>query len=103
MLTTVTYRHLDSRPQYRELVEEMSESLSRYFWGILSVEWTFEAVRQEVVAKCAVRTRRGAYRAQGQAKTLRESVHQAVEKLTAQRRRQKKVRESRKRRRPQKE
>jgi ribosomal subunit interface protein len=75
----------------RRWVEEFSERLERYFTDILTVHWDLTQEGSEHVATCRVHTRGGFYRATARDIHARLAMHAALDKLTRQRRKEKKV------------
>jgi ribosomal subunit interface protein len=75
----------------RRWVEEFSERLERYFTDILTVHWDLTEEGSEHVATCRVHTRGGFYRATARDMNARLAMHAALDKLTRQRRKEKKV------------
>ena len=81
----------------RRWVEEFSMRLERYFTEILTVHWDLTMAGHEHVASCRVHTREGFYRASAQDQDPRLARHTALDTLTRQRGREKRVRGSRRR------
>ena len=98
MSAVVVYRNVEPHPTHRKLLEGAAKRLQRAFRGIVSIDWTFEAERHEILARCRVKTRGHAYRAAGRAARLPEAVRDALDRLATQRRRDKRIRVSKKRR-----
>ena len=81
----------------RQWVEEFSTRLERFFTDILTIDWDLTVEGNEHVAICRLHTRRGFYRATARAIDPRHAMHEAIDKLALQRRREKRVLGSRRR------
>jgi ribosome-associated translation inhibitor RaiA len=79
------------------LVEEFSTRLERYFTDILTIDWDLTMEGSAHVAICRLHTRAGFYRATARAMDPRLAMHEAIDKLALQRRREKRMRSSRRR------
>lgn len=81
----------------RQLVQEFSTRLERFFTDILTIDWDLTMDGSAHVAICRLHTRGGFYRATARAMDARQAMHEAIDKLALQRRREKRVRSSRRR------
>jgi ribosomal subunit interface protein len=92
MVLNVACRDAELSRYDRSWVEEFSQRLERYFTEILTVEWD---LTQEGsgghTAVCRVHSRQGFFRATAHARTARQAMHTAIDKLTRQRHREKKA------------
>ena len=87
----VACRDTGLRMAGRQWVEEFSARLERFFTDILTLDWDLTMEGNEHVAICRLHTRRGFYRATARAIDPRHAMHEAIDKLALQRRRQKRV------------
>lgn len=94
----VACRDTDLSMVGRRWVEEFSNRLERYFTDILTVDWDLTMDGNEHVATCRLHTRAGFYRATARAMDARLALHEAIDKLSLQRRREKRVRGTSRRR-----
>ena len=76
----------------RQWVEEFSVRLERFFTDILTIDWDLTMDGKDHVAICRLHTRAGFYRATARALDPRHAMHEAIDKLALQRRREKKMR-----------
>jgi ribosomal subunit interface protein len=81
----------------KQWVEEFSTRLERYFTDILTIDWDLTLEGNAHVAICRLHTGAGFYRATARAMDPRQAMHEAIDKLAMQRRREKRVRGSRRR------
>jgi ribosomal subunit interface protein len=81
----------------KQWVEEFSTRLERYFTDILTIDWDLTLEGNVHVAICRLHTGAGFYRATARAMDPRQAMHEAIDKLALQRRRDKRVRGSRRR------
>jgi ribosomal subunit interface protein len=81
----------------KQWVEEFSIRLERYFTDILTIDWDLTLEGNAHVAICRLHTGAGFYRATARAMDPRQAMHEAIDKLAMQRRREKRVRGSRRR------
>jgi ribosome-associated translation inhibitor RaiA len=91
MVLNVACRDSELSVYDRRWVGELSLRLERYFTDILTMEWDLTQEGNVHVAVCRVHTRQGFYRASARAKGARQAMHTAIDKLTQQRRRDKKI------------
>jgi ribosomal subunit interface protein len=91
MVLNVACRDSELRLDDRRWVGELSVRLERYFNEILTVEWDLTHEGNQHTAVCRVHSREGFYRASAHAKGARQALHAAIDKLTHQRRRLKKM------------
>jgi ribosomal subunit interface protein len=88
----VAYRDTGLTMSGRQAVEEFSTRLERYFTDILTIDWDLTVDGNAHVATCRLHTRAGFYRATARAMDARLAMHEAIDKLALQRRREKKMR-----------
>jgi ribosome-associated translation inhibitor RaiA len=91
MVLNVACRDSELSVYDRRWVGEFSLRLERYFTDILTVEWDLTQEGNGHVAVCRVHTRQGFYRANASAKSARQAMHTAIDKLIQQRHRDKKM------------
>jgi ribosomal subunit interface protein len=91
MVLNVACRDSELSVVDRQWVSEFSLRLERYFADILTVEWDLTHEGNGHHAVCRVHAQQGFYRASARAKDARQAMHTAVDKLTLQRRREKKM------------
>src|SRR5688572_6878117 len=91
MVLNVACRDSDLSVYDRQWVGEFSLRLERYFTDILTVQWDLTQEGNVHVAVCRVHTDQGFYRATASAKGARQAMHTAIDKLTQQRHREKKM------------
>ncbi len=91
MVLNVACRDSELSGYDRRWVEAFSLRLERYFTDILTVEWDLTQEGNGHLAVCRVHSRQGFYRATAQAKTARHAMHTAIDRLTQQRRKAKKM------------
>jgi ribosomal subunit interface protein len=91
MVLNVACRDSELSVYDRHWVEEFSSRLERYFTDILTVAWDLTQEGNEHVAVCRVHDHRRFYRASARARDARQAMHTAVDKLTQQWRREKKI------------
>jgi ribosome-associated translation inhibitor RaiA len=99
MDVTVVSRSDEARRGHRQLAEELSERLPRYFQGIVFIEWTLDADghRHDKVVHINLHASHNFYRVTSSADTFSHAMHVALEKLIEQRRRKKRQRTHRRR------
>lgn len=88
----VAYRDTGLTMTGRQWVEEFSVRLERFFTDILTIDWDLTLDGNDHVAICRLHTRAGFYRATARALDPRHAMHEAIDKLALQRRREKKMR-----------
>ncbi len=93
----VACRDMGLSPAGKRWVEEFSVRLERYFTDILTIDWDLTTAGNAHVATCRLHTRAGFYRATADAMDARHAMHEAIDKLAMQRRREKRMRGSRRR------
>src|SRR5688572_6508372 len=91
MVLNVACRDSDLSVYDRHWVDEFSSRLERFFTDILTVDWDLTLEGDVHVAVCRVHDHRRFYRATARARDARQAMHTALDKLTKQRRREKKI------------
>jgi ribosome-associated translation inhibitor RaiA len=69
----------------------------RFFTDILTIDWDLTLEGSAHVAVCRLHTRRGFYRATARAMDARQAMHEAIDKLALQRRKEKRMKSTRRR------
>ena len=93
----VACRDTDLRVAGKQWVHEFSTRLERFFTDILTIDWDLTMEGSSHVAICRLHTRRGFYRATARAMDARQAMHEAIDKLALQRRKEKRMKSSRRR------
>jgi ribosome-associated translation inhibitor RaiA len=91
MVLNVACRDSELNVYDRRWVAELSQRLERYFNDIMTVAWDLTQDGNMHTAVCRVHCPHGFYRATAHAKGPRQALHAAIDKLTQQRRREKKM------------
>jgi len=91
MVLNVACRDSELNVHDRRWVAELSLRLERYFNDILTMEWDLTQEGSTHTAVCRVHCPHGFYRATAHGKGARQALHAAVDKLTQQRTREKKI------------
>jgi ribosome-associated translation inhibitor RaiA len=91
MVLNVACRDSELSLNDRRWVAELSQRLERYFTDILTVTWDLTQEGNTHTAVCRVHCPHGFYRATAHAFGARQALHAAIDKLTQQRRRDKKI------------
>jgi ribosomal subunit interface protein len=73
----------------RRAVEDYSERLERYFTNILTVHWDLTTEGSEHVAGCRIHCAGASFRAHAHAMDFHQALHEVMDKLVRQRRREK--------------
>jgi ribosomal subunit interface protein len=73
----------------RRAVEDYSERLERYFTNILTVHWDLTTDGSEHVAGCRIHCAGHSFRAHAHAMDFHQCLHEVMDKLVRQRRREK--------------
>jgi ribosomal subunit interface protein len=78
----------------RQAVEDYSERLERYFSNILTVHWDLTTEGSEHLAGCRIHCAGASFRAHARANDFHLALHEVLDKLVRQRRREKQKHET---------